>query len=116
MMQHQERGSCAAPPFRTIVRPRRSGSVSDPANARWSRRLTLERTGMRESQDKVSLNAALPISGNDSDDDLVAKLVRLFTKQGYNTHQDQEVLDSAHALLRKAGGKSLADRVAPLVR
>jgi hypothetical protein len=65
---------------------------------------------------KDSIGADLPISGNDSDDDLVVKLVHLFTKQGYNTHQDQEVLDGARALLRKAGGKSLADRVAPLVR
>jgi hypothetical protein len=58
----------------------------------------------------------LPISGSDSDDDLVVKLVRLFTKKGYTTHQDREVLDGARTLLRKAGGKSLADRVAPLVR
>jgi hypothetical protein len=70
----------------------------------------------RDEQDGMLLNADLPISGNDSDDDLVAKLVRLFTKQGYTTHQDQEVLDGARILLRKAGGKSLADRVAPLVR
>lgn len=70
----------------------------------------------RDEQDRVLSIADLPISGNDSDDDLVVKLVRLFTKRGYNTHQDQEVLDGARALLRKAGGKSLADRVAPLVR
>jgi hypothetical protein len=69
-----------------------------------------------DEQDRALSNADLPISGNDSDDDLVAKLVRLFTKRGYNTHQDQEVLDGARAMLRKAGGKSLADRVAPLVR
>jgi RecA-family ATPase len=70
----------------------------------------------RDEQDRALLNVDLPISGNDSDDDLVAKLVRLFTKRGYNTHQDLEVLDSARAMLHKAGGKSLADRVAPLVR
>ena len=70
----------------------------------------------RDEQERVLANVELPISGNDSDDDLVVKLVRLFTKRGYNTHQDQEVLDGARALLRKAGGKSLADRVAPLVR
>ena len=70
----------------------------------------------RDDQDRAFSNADLPISGNDSDDDLVAKLVRLFTKRGYNTHQDLEVLDGARAMLRKAGGKSLADRVAPLVR
>jgi len=69
-----------------------------------------------ESQDQLSWNADLPISASDSDDDLVAKLVRLFAKRGYNTHQDREVLDGAHTMLRKAGGKSLADRVAPLVR
>jgi hypothetical protein len=70
----------------------------------------------RDEQDRAFSNVDLPISDNDSDDDLVAKLVRLFTKRGYNTHQDQEVLDGARAMLRKAGGKSLADRVAPLVR
>ena len=70
----------------------------------------------RDEQERMVSNLDLPISGNDSDDDLVAKLVRLFTKKGFNTHQDQEVLDSARAMLRKAGGKPLADRVAPLVR
>jgi hypothetical protein len=75
----------------------------------------LVRQHRAEAQQTLS-NADLPISDNDSDDDLVAKLVRLFTKRGYNTHQDLEVLAGARAMLHKAGGKSLADRVAPLVR
>jgi hypothetical protein len=70
----------------------------------------------QEELNKILLNAELPARGDDSDKDIVEKLALFYVQQGYAQDSEQFVYDDVLSFLSKAGGKRLAERLAPRVR